>query len=70
MTAESVINRIREAIENTPIYNEQIGGYVNVTISIGVTQLIAGQNVDNVLDKADKALYQAKLTRNTVCLNR
>ena len=41
---------------------------VHATISIGAAYLGANQTVTEVLESADKALYRAKETRNTVVL--
>lgn len=64
--AVEVVNRIREKVERTPIFNAEHGKEITVTISIGVSYLMPGQTVEDLLGMADKALYQAKLTRNTV----
>lgn len=66
--AVSVVDRIREKVENTPIFNEEHNKNVSITISIGVTHLMSGQTVEDVLNMADKALYHAKITRNTVAV--
>ena len=44
-------------------------GEINLTVSIGVSSLIASDKAFDVLfSRADKALYQAKNTgRNTAC---
>lgn len=64
--AVEVVNRIREKVERTPIFNAEHEKEVTVTISIGVSYLMPGQTVEDLLGMADKALYHAKLTRNTV----
>ncbi len=62
LTAE----RIRERIEKNPIvYNDQS---IKVTVSIGVSEHVVGESRPKIIEKADKALYQAKDTgRNKVC---
>ena len=62
--AESVVERVRQAVENTKIYNEEVGEYIRITISIGVAQCEPHYSAQELLNFADKALYQAKLTRN------
>lgn len=60
------LEKVRKAIENIPfkIKNERL----NITISIGVTMLLATDNSHTVFDRADKALYEAKDTgRNKIC---
>lgn len=66
--AMNVIDRIRERVESTPIYNADNGKNVFITISIGATHLLPGQTVEDLLSVADKALYQAKITRNAVVI--
>lgn len=65
-SAANVIHRIRQRVEATPIFNPEQNKNVYITISIGVTYLIDGQTADDLLSMADKALYHAKITRNTV----
>ena len=62
LTAE----RIRERIEKTPTsYN---GQSIEVTVSIGVSEHSTGESRPEMIEKADKALYQAKHSgRNKVC---
>lgn len=64
--AEEVINRIREKVESTPIFNVEHKKEVTITISIGISYLTPEQTIEELLKVADKALYHAKLTRNTV----
>jgi diguanylate cyclase (GGDEF)-like protein len=57
--------RLRDAIRSA-----KIGGVneLRVTASFGVAEFEAGDNVDSVLRRADKALYQAKQTgRDRTC---
>lgn len=50
--------KIRANIEETVTpFN---GGAVRVTVSLGVTQMQGGDNADKLLNRADKALYEAK----------
>lgn len=61
-------NKLRKAIENTPIVFR--GATIHITISIGVAQFPDdGTTIDELVAKADEALYEAKHTgRNRVCL--
>ena len=68
--APRVLNRIREKIETTPIFNAEFNKDVYVTISIGITHLEDNQTAEELLSMADKALYHAKVTRNTVSVYR
>ncbi|SFA53212.1 two-component system, cell cycle response regulator [Parageobacillus thermantarcticus] len=57
--------RIRTTVENTKFIYKGIR--IFVTISIGVTEYIEGQDLKKFLEKADQALYKAKATgRNKV----
>ena len=65
--AEMLANRIRVAVESTPLITSE--GEISVTLSLGVVESIrvAGETVSNLLNKADTALYKAKETgRNKV----
>jgi len=58
---------IRAAVENTPIINEATGEHVRMTISIGASRIrIAPLSPKELIEQADKALYEAKTNRNTV----
>ena len=67
--ASEVAERLRESLAKTTIPPKN-GVPINFTISIGVASLAAGSdNIDTLLNLADKALYQAKETgRNKVCV--
>jgi diguanylate cyclase (GGDEF)-like protein len=57
--------RIRKTVENTKFIYK--GRRLFVTISIGVTEYTEGQDLKKFLEKADRALYQAKeMGRNKV----
>ena len=65
-TAHKVIERIRSAVEDMSVHDEESGTDVHVTISIGTTMVIKGQTVADAISRADKALYDAKRVRNAV----
>jgi diguanylate cyclase (GGDEF)-like protein len=68
--AVNIANRMREAVAATPIYDSEQNESVSVSVSIGVVQYMAGQNQnqERLLKNADKALYEAKTTKNAVVL--
>lgn len=55
---------IRQAIEKTPIE-----GCHNVTVSMGVSMIAAGETIESALGRADAALYCAKETGRNRCIN-
>ena len=56
--ASCVAERLRKHIEKMPIeYEDQI---LNITISVGISGLAAGQNMNDLLKLTDQALYKAK----------
>jgi diguanylate cyclase (GGDEF)-like protein len=56
--------RIRQAVESLQFQYE-----VTVTVSIGVTKCLPGDTVDDLINRADHCLYQAKQAgRNRVVL--
>ena len=61
LVAESVAQQVRKAIsKNTLKNNSQHEEYGKITISLGVGEFQEGETPDHLLDRADKALYQAK----------
>lgn len=64
--AEAKAEFIRQQVENL-----SFSSGIKVTVSIGVTHLRAeDKTIEQLFDRADKALYQAKeLGRNQVCVN-
>ncbi|PCM44429.1 diguanylate cyclase [Marinobacter sp. ANT_B65] len=66
--ARGCAERIRKGIEAHTVDADD-GVVVGVTVSLGVAQVnTAMESVENALDRADKALYEAKaLGRNRVC---
>lgn len=66
--AYEVIDRIRIAVEETSIYCTETDEYVGVTISIGAATYMPDMTAEELLSRADKALYHAKITRNSVAI--
>ena len=56
--AVSVAERLRQTIENTPV--EAGGVPVSTTGSIGVAATVAGESLDDLYQRADRACYLAK----------
>ena len=62
--AYTVVDKLRQAIEDATF--KEIG---HITCSVGLTQLIPGDEIDDILIRSDEALYEAKDTgRNKVCV--
>ncbi len=62
---ESVCERVRAAVEATPVEVEH--GTAHITISIGLVELREGDNLGTLLKAADKSVYTAKRSgRNCV----
>lgn len=59
--AAAIGERLREAVERTPITAENDIS-VSITVSIGVSMLRDGDTETSMLDRADKRLYEAKRT--------
>lgn len=65
--AQTVAERIRAEIAERPFRVGRAGTPLDVTVSAGVAQLIAGDTVERLMKRADVALYDAKsLGRNRV----
>lgn len=65
--AEIIGERIRHEIAATPIHTRGLN--IPVTISIGLAMLRPGDDRDSVVERADRALYEAKrLGRNRLCV--
>lgn len=57
-----IIERIVKKIEATLLkYKEDL---INVTVSVGLTQHKKGDTFEEIIKRADHALYQAKISRN------
>ncbi len=66
--ASAVGERIRKAIEESSIsFN---GNSINITTSLGAAELKDNENLEDLIERADQALYKAKETgRNRICLS-
>lgn len=64
--ADEILWRMNRAVENTAIFNEELGKNIQVTISIGYALATSSISPADALSNADKALYEAKKTRNCV----
>lgn len=62
-------DKLRVTVSNKKLRSNQAKGCLgNVTISIGVATIKSGEDLDSLLDRADKAMYQAKDNgRNQIC---
>lgn len=64
--ATAAAERLRLAVENRPVLVE--GEAVRLTVSLGVATFPEDAiNARDLVGRADEALYEAKLTRNSVC---
>jgi len=68
-SALKTADNLRVTVSNKKLRSNQAKGSLgNVTISIGVATIKSGEDLDSLLDRADKAMYQAKDNgRNQVC---
>jgi len=53
-----IADRLRSAIDSAVFQTSRIA--LNVSISCGVAQHLAGDDLDSLIRRADRALYQAK----------
>jgi diguanylate cyclase (GGDEF)-like protein len=62
--AEALAERVRREIANSK-YSHGAAAF-GITVSIGIACANQSDQIDQILKNADKALYRAKLTKNTV----
>jgi len=69
--AQEIINRIRSNIANIPFTTSSTSKEFNVTVSFGISDSnLTGISLEEILAKADKALYSAKANgRNQVVVH-
>ena len=69
--AQLIVDRIRVNIANIPFTPASTSKQFNVTVSFGISESsIDNIELEEILDKADKALYNAKINgRNQVVVN-
>jgi diguanylate cyclase (GGDEF)-like protein len=67
-TVLKIAERIRVSVERSDIYNDEMNQAIRMTISIGVAHLNGRHSGKELVANADKALYNAKVTRNAVSL--
>jgi len=66
--ASIIANRIRERIAKTSFATEAVN--VNISVSIGLAQYVAKEDVATLIKRADNALYKAKAGgRNQVAID-
>jgi len=65
--AMEIAERIRQAVGESELFNEEKNVFVKMTISIGIANLKdSAISAQEFIERADKALYAAKVTRNCV----
>jgi diguanylate cyclase (GGDEF)-like protein len=61
LEAKQIAERVRAAVETSKFkLDNGVGQDVNLTISVGITSLMLGDEMNSLLARADQALYQAK----------
>ena len=67
-SAYNIAERLRQSIETTPLKLSRAPGQLHIPISIGIAKAEGeGDDADQLLHRADQALYRAKRTgRNKV----
>ena len=65
--AKIIAERIRKGVMETPLHLKEFS--IPVTISVGVAMLRQGERKEALIERADKAMYEAKEAgRNRVML--
>ncbi|WP_319025067.1 diguanylate cyclase [Nisaea nitritireducens] len=57
--ARRVLDRVRNTISETPI-SIDTGDPLSITVSFGVAQLVPRRSLKDIMERADRALYEAK----------
>lgn len=72
MAGEVVGNALREAVAKKEVINRNTGHKLGrITMSVGVAQYNGQENIQGLIERADKALYKAKETgRNRVVVSK
>lgn len=58
--AKSIAERVRASVDKNPFEISSKDAAIAVTVSIGGACMIEGDSIDNLISRADKALYAAK----------
>ena len=59
--AHQIAERIRSSLEEARLgFGDELKDEIKMTLSLGVTNLMLGDNIQMMLSRADLALYQAK----------
>lgn len=67
--AQIVGERLRKAVEETSVHLDNFN--INVTISMGLAEFHTEESGEELFERADKALYEAKESgRNRVCISK
>jgi diguanylate cyclase (GGDEF)-like protein len=70
-SALEAAERVRRSVEESPVPNEEAQAPIAITISVGVANFSnLTQDAAALVEGADRALYQAKATRNAVAVFR
>ena len=64
--ALQVADKLRATVEKTSFIAS--GNKISITLSCGISQLTAADNNDTLFERADKALYQAKMNGRNQCV--
>jgi diguanylate cyclase len=69
---EKLVDKVRIAMGNSKLQRKDSGETIGkVTVSAGIATLKAGDSIDSFIDRADKALYEAKETgRNKIVISK
>ncbi len=65
-TALNVADKLRGLVEKASFKAD--GDKISITLSCGISQLLAGDSNESIFERADKALYQAKQNGRNQCV--